>query len=106
VTVGITDYAQDQLGDVVYFESPEVGSDFSAGDAVGTIESVKAVSDIYTPVGGEVVNINEALEDAPELLNEAPFADGWMFSLRPSGSLDAANLLDAAAYQALVDSVA
>jgi glycine cleavage system H protein len=83
-TIGITDHAQDELGDVVFVELPEVGATFDAGDSFGTIESVKAVSDLYTPVGGEVVEVNEALNDSPEKVNEDPYGDGWIIKLRVS----------------------
>jgi glycine cleavage system H protein len=94
--VGITDYAQDELGDVVFIELPDEGATFSAGDSFGVIESVKAVSDLYAPVGGEVVEVNEALNDAPEKINEDPYGDGWMIKLRTS---DEANLLSAEEYE-------
>lgn len=84
-TVGITEHAQDELGDVVFIELPEEGASFGAGDAFGTIESVKAVSDLYAPVGGEVVEVNEALNDAPEKVNEDPYGEGWIIRLRVSG---------------------
>ena len=83
-TIGITDHAQDELGDVVFVELPEVGATFDAGDSFGTIESVKAVSDLYTPVGGEVVEVNEALNDSPEKVNDDPYGDGWIIKLRVS----------------------
>jgi glycine cleavage system H protein len=104
IAVGITDYAQDQLGDVVFVELPSVGKKVSAGEAVAVVESVKTASDIYAPVGGEIVEVNPALADKPELLNSSPFEDGWLFKLRPSqrGELDA--LLSAAAYRQFVES--
>ena len=95
-TVGITDHAQDELGDVVFIELPEEGASFGAGDAFGTIESVKAVSDLYSPVGGEVVEVNEALNDAPEKVNEDPYGEGWFIRLRVSGE---GNLLSAEEYE-------
>lgn len=103
VTVGITDHAQDSLGDVVYVETPEVGSSVSAGEEAGVVESVKAASDIFSPISGEVIAINEALEDAPETVNESPYDDGWFFKVKPSdlSELDAA--LDADGYQAACD---
>ncbi len=103
VDIGITAYAQEQLGDVVYWDAPEVGENFETGDTVGTVESVKAVSDVYTPVGGEIAAVNEALEDAAELVNDAPYTDGWMFRVKLSDPDELNNLMDAAAYQALVD---
>ena len=99
-TVGITDHAQDELGDVVFIELPEEGSSFGAGDAFGTIESVKAVSDLYAPVGGEVVEVNSALEDAPEKVNEDPYGDGWIIRLRVSGEGD---LLSAEEYEKVLE---
>ena len=95
-TIGITDHAQDELGDVVFIELPDEGATFSAGDSFGVIESVKAVSDLYAPVGGEVVEVNEALNDAPEKVNEDPYGNGWMIKLRTS---DEANLLSAEEYE-------
>jgi glycine cleavage system H protein len=96
-TVGITDYAQDQLGDVVYVELAEVGRTLAAGDTFGTVESVKAVSDLYFPVAGIVLAVNEALVDAPELVNRSPYGDGWLVRVRlaepglPDGLLSAAD---------------
>lgn len=103
VVVGITDHAQDALGDVVYVELPEVGDTLVAGDEAGVVESVKAASDIYTPVSGEIVAINEALEDAPETLNESPYDEGWMFKVRISDASELESLLNAADYQAQVE---
>ncbi len=99
-TVGITDHAQDELGDVVFVELPEVGAAFDAGDSFGAVESVKAVSDLYAPVGGEVVEVNSALEDAPEKINEDPYGDGWILKLRASGEGD---LLTAQEYEKLLE---
>ena len=99
-TVGITDHAQDELGDVVFIELPEKGASFGAGDAFGTVESVKAVSDLYAPVGGEVVEVNEALNDAPEKINEEPYGDGWIIRLRVS---EEADLLSAGDYEKLLE---
>ena len=99
-TVGITDHAQDELGDVVFVELPEEGATFGAGDAFGTIESVKAVSDLYAPVGGEVVEVNEALDDNPEKINEDPYGDGWIVKLRVS---DEGDLLSAAEYEKVLE---
>ena len=99
-TVGITDHAQDELGDVVFIELPEEGVSFGAGDAFGTIESVKAVSDLYAPVGGEVVEVNEALNDAPEKVNEDPYGEGWIIRLRVSGD---GNLLSAEEYEKVLE---
>ncbi len=99
VTIGITDHAQDSLGDVVYVESPEVGSTVNAGEEAGVVESVKAASDIYSPVSGEVIAVNEALEDAPETVNESPYDDGWFFKVKPSDLSELEKALDADAYQ-------
>jgi len=99
-TVGITDHAQDELGDVVFIELPEEGASFGAGDSFGTIESVKAVSDLYTPVGGEVVGVNETLNDSPERVNEDPYGGGWMIRLRVSGE---GELLSANEYENLLE---
>lgn len=101
VTVGISDHAQQALGDVVFVELAEVGKVFAAGDAAGVVESVKAASDIYAPVAGEVIAVNEELADSPELLNEEPYA-AWIFKLKPSNPADLDNLLDAAGYQAAI----
>jgi glycine cleavage system H protein len=98
--VGITDHAQEELGDVVFVELPEQGVSFSAGDSFGVIESVKAVSDLYAPVGGEVVEVNESLNDTPEKVNEDPYGDGWMIRLRISGE---GELLSADEYERLLE---
>ena len=102
VTIGITAHAQDQLGDMVYVEAPEAGRTLAAGEACAVVESVKAASDVYAPIAGEVVEGNEALADAPETVNNDPFGAGWILRLKPSdaGALD--GLLDAAAYQELL----
>ncbi len=99
-TIGITDYAQEELGDIVYVELPEQGDSLNAGDSFGSIESVKAVSDLYTPVGGEVVEVNEALNDSPEKINEDPYGDGWIVKLRVSEEGD---LLSASDYEQLLE---
>jgi glycine cleavage system H protein len=99
-TIGITDYAQEELGDIVYVELPEEGDTFEAGDSFGSIESVKAVSDLYTPVGGEVVEVNVALNDSPEKINEDPYGDGWIVKLRVSEEGD---LLSASDYEQLLE---
>ena len=96
--IGISDYAQDQLGDIVFVELPEVGDSFAKGDEFGTLESVKAVSELYMPVGGEVTAINEALEDAPELVNNAPYGDGWMIEIKVADPSEADALMDKGAY--------
>lgn len=98
VRVGITDFAQQQLGDVVFVQLPEVGATVAAKDSVGEVESTKSVSEIYAPVGGEVVAVNDALTDTPELINSDPFGDGWMFEVRIDDDSALDDLLDAAAY--------
>lgn len=104
VTVGITEHAQDAMGDLVYVELPEVGQVVAAGDEAGVVESVKAASDIYAPVSGEVIEINESLEDEPELVNNAPYEGGWLFKIQMSEAGDLDNLLTADQYQAQIDS--
>jgi glycine cleavage system H protein len=99
-TIGVTDYAQEELGDIVFVELPEEGATLDAGDSFGTLESVKAVSDLYTPVGGEVVEINEALNDSPEKINEDPYGEGWIVKLRVS---DEGDLLSASDYEQLLE---
>lgn len=103
VTLGITDHAQEALGDVVFVELPDVGRELNTGDEFGVIESVKAASDLYTPLAGEVVEVNENLEDAPETVNESPYEDGWIAKLKlaDASALDA--LLDAEAYAKLAE---
>ncbi len=102
VTVGITDYAQGELGDVVFVELPGVGDTFEIQDAFGTIEAVKAVSDLYCPVTGEVVEINESLEDAPETVNSDPYGKGWMIKIKVDNIAQLDDLLDADAYKELL----
>jgi len=97
-TVGITEHAQDLLGDMVFVELPEVGDSVAQGDDVAVAESVKAASDIYAPIAGEILEVNEALTDSPELVNSAPYTDGWMFK-KPANAADVDALLDAAAYE-------
>lgn len=101
-TVGVTDFAASELGDIVFVELPEIGSEFDQGETVGTIESVKAVADLFIPVSGEIVEINEAVVDGPEMVNSNPMDDGWLIKVRLSepGELDA--LMDAAAYNDLL----
>ncbi len=101
-TVGITDFAQSQLGDVVFLELPRVGRLLEAGDTFGVVESVKAASDLYAPVAGTVVEVNEALSDAPETVNHDPLEKGWLVRVQLNGDLGA-GFLDEAGYQALVD---
>lgn len=103
IEVGISDYAQESLGDVVFVELPEIGTQVSAKDECCAIESVKAASDIYSPVAGEIIAVNEALEDSPELLNESPFEGGWMFRVKVSSEENLADLLDMDAYKESVD---
>ncbi|HVC17949.1 MAG TPA: glycine cleavage system protein GcvH [Rhodanobacter sp.] len=104
VRVGISDHAQEQLGDLVYVELPEVGSSVRAGTGVAVVESVKAASDIYSPVSGEIVEVNEALNDKPEIINEDAYEEGWIFLVRPSDRDELDELLDANAYEDLVES--
>ena len=99
VTIGITDHAQAALGDVVFVEVPEVGSEVTAGSEAGVVESVKAASDIYSPISGEVIAVNEALEDAPETVNRSPYDDGWFFKVQPSELEELDNAMDAESYQ-------
>ena len=101
-TVGITEHAQDLLGDMVFVELPDVGDSVAQGDDVAVAESVKAASDIYAPISGEIVAINEALNDAPETVNSAPYTDGWMFQIKAADEAEVAGLLDAAGYAASI----
>jgi len=103
VSVGISHHAQEQLGDLVFVEVPEVGSDVKAEDAIAVVESVKAASDIYAPVAGSVVAINEALADSPELINDSPFEDGWIFTLQPENKDDLDSLMAATDYDSMVE---
>lgn len=106
VVIGVTDHAQDLLGDVVFVELPEVGSEVESGDDTGVVESVKAASDVYAPLSGEVVAVNEDLEDSPELVNSDPFGDGWFFKLKLSDADELNELLSAEAYGELCESEA
>jgi glycine cleavage system H protein len=101
VRIGITDYAQDALGDVVYVRLPEVGETVEVGGVIGEVESTKSVSEIYSPIAGTVVEVNRALDDAPEQLNSDPYGDGWICELAPAGDDGDAALLDAAGYRQL-----
>ncbi len=101
VIVGISDYAQDQLGDIVYVEMPEVGDTFNAGDEFGTLESVKAVSELYLPIGGEIVAVNDALEDAPELINQDPYGS-WIVKVNPSNQGEVESLLTSEEYKKIL----
>jgi len=105
VSVGITHHAQDLLGDMVYVESPKVGRQVAAGEECAVVESVKAASDVYAPIAGEVVAVNEAVTDAPEKINQDAYS-AWMFKLKPANAADVSGLLDAAAYTAVVASEA
>lgn len=101
--VGITEHAQELLGDMVFVDLPDVGTQVAMGDDCAVAESVKAASDIYAPLSGEIVAVNDALEGQPELVNSAPYADGWLFSIRASDESELNDLLDATAYQALLE---
>lgn len=97
-TIGVSDHAQELLGDLVFVELPEVGSSVSAGDSVGVIESVKAASDTYAPVSGEIIEVNDELEDSPERINDDPYGDGWMYRIKMEDPEEVGDLLDADAY--------
>lgn len=103
VTVGISDYAQSSLGDVVFVETPEVGAQLAMGEEAGVVESVKAASDIYSPVSGEVIAVNTDLEDAPEIVNQSPYDDGWFFQIRPDDLAELDGALDADGYQSAIE---
>lgn len=100
-TIGITDFAQEQLGDLVFIELPDVGDTFEAGAEIGSVESVKAASEIYCPVKGEVVEVNESLEDAPEMVNEDPYGDGWLIKVKIAELPD--SLMDAREYEESIE---
>jgi glycine cleavage system H protein len=102
--LGITEYAQQELGEVVFVELPEVGQVFDANDEIGTIESVKAVAEIFTPVAGEILEVNETVSDDPELLNDDPHGEGWLVKIRFSSAADLKELMDAEKYAAYVES--
>ena len=104
IVVGISDHAQDALGDIVYVEMPEIGQQILAGEEAGVVESVKAASDIYSPIGGTIDAINETLDDAPETGNQDPYVDGWFFKLKPNDDRELDDLLDADAYKDLCES--
>ena len=99
ILVGISDYAQDSLGDIVFVELPEPGTEFSQGDSFGVVESVKAASDVFVPVSGEIVEINEELSDTPERINEEPFKGGWLLKIRARDESELDGLMDASAYE-------
>ncbi len=98
VTIGVSDYAQDQLGDVVFVEMPQPGDQFKKGEEFGTVESVKAVAELYMPIDGEVVRANQALEDAPELMNQSPYGDGWIIEIKPDDVSQLKTILNKDAY--------
>ena len=102
IVVGITDYAQESLSDIVYVELPEVGDVLERADNFGVVESVKAVSDVYMPVSGEIIAVNEELEDSPELVNQEPFGEGWLIRVAPDDMDEFEEMMDADAYEALV----
>jgi len=101
--LGVTEFAQKELGEIVFVEMPEVGDSFEAHEEIGTVESVKAVAEIYTPVSGEVIEVNEALMDEPELVNDDPHSGGWMVKIRMSDPTELDDLMDAEAYQEFID---
>ena len=103
VTVGITDHAQAALGDMVFIETPEIGAEVEAAAACAVVESVKAASDIYAPVGGEIVEANPNLADSPELVNEKPYTDGWIFQIKVSDSAELEGLMEAEGYEAFCE---
>lgn len=101
--VGITDFAQSELGDIIFVEYPDIGQTVAQNDPFGTIEAVKTVADLFAPVSGEIVGVNEALEDAPETVNEDPYGDGWLVKIKLSNSVEKENLLSAQDYETFVD---
>ena len=103
VRIGITDFAQDQLGDVVFVELPEIGDPVKKGESFGVVESTKAVSELFAPISGKVVEVNDPLADAPETINEDPYEEGWMIVIEPSDPKDLDGLMDASAYKAFVE---
>ena len=103
VTIGITDYAQHELGDIVYMELPEVGDEVTKGESFGSIEAVKAVEDLNSPVSGEVIEINSVLEDAPETINQSAFEEGWIVKIKLSDSSELEGLLKPEAYKAIIE---
>lgn len=103
VTIGVSDHAQELLGDLVFVELPEVGSDMSAGEACCVVESVKAASDVYMPISGEITAVNEALVDTPEMINDSPYDDGWLFKVMPNAEQELENLMDSDAYLEEID---
>ncbi len=103
VVIGLADYAQDQLGDIVFVELPAIGDHFDKGDEFGTVESVKAVSELYLPMGGEVVAVNDALEEAPDLVNTDPYDKGWLIRIKPTDLSELGEMLDKSSYLESLD---
>jgi glycine cleavage system H protein len=103
VTVGVSDHAQNLLGDMVFIELPDVGAEYNTGDDCAVVESVKAASDVYCPVSGEIIETNKALVDAPEMVNQDPYGDGWLFKLKPNDAGEVEDLLNAEAYKELAE---
>jgi glycine cleavage system H protein len=103
VTIGVTDHAQGLLGDLVFVELPEIGADMAADDACCVVESVKAASDVYMPISGEIVEVNELLNDEPEIINSSPYDDGWIFKVQPSAEQELDELMDADTYQSEIE---
>jgi glycine cleavage system H protein len=103
VTIGISAFAQEQLGDIVFVELPEVGDDVEMGKSMGVVESVKAVSDVYSPVSGEVIEVNDDLPDEPDLLNNSPYEDGWMVKIKPNDLDELDELMDAQTYREFIE---
>ncbi len=102
IRIGITDYAQDQLGDIVFVEVPEAGATYKKGDVCGTLESVKAVAEMYIPISGEIIGVNTSLEGSPDLVNTAPYTDGWIADVKPDDSSEMAGLMTADAYREML----
>ncbi len=102
VRIGISDYAQEQLGDIVYIDLPQMGDSIGKGGEFGTVESVKAVSQLYMPIGGEILAVNAALEDSPELVNQSPYGDGWMIEVKPDDSNEPDSLMTGDAYREML----
>jgi glycine cleavage system H protein len=102
VTVGVTDYAQDQLGEIVFVELPDEGEEFGKGDAFGVVESVKSVSDVYSPLTGRVVELNDPVVDSPEIVNEDPYGEGWLIKIEVSDATELKDLMTAKQYQAYI----
>ncbi len=105
VITGVSDYAQESLGDVVFVELPEIGAKFSKGDAFGVVESVKAASDVFIPMSGEIIEVNKQLDDNPSLVNESPFGEGWLIKFRPSDPAEYDALMDAVGYKKFTEEI-